>query len=77
MTEVFIGVSMAVKRHHDHGIFYKGKHLIGTGLQDQRFCPFSVMVGSMVACKQTWYWRRSREFHIWYWQATGRERVSH
>jgi hypothetical protein len=24
---------IAVKRHHDHRNFYKGKHLIGTGLQ--------------------------------------------
>ena len=27
--------SIAVNRHHDHGNFYKGKHLIGAGLQVQ------------------------------------------
>jgi hypothetical protein len=26
-------VSIAVKRHHDRSSSYKGKHLIGTGLQ--------------------------------------------
>ena len=26
-------VSIAVKRHHEHGNSYKGKHLIGAGLQ--------------------------------------------
>jgi len=29
-----------VNRHHDHGKSYKG-HLIGAGLQVQRFCPLS------------------------------------
>jgi len=29
---VFLGVSMAARRHHDQGNSYKGKHLIGTGL---------------------------------------------
>jgi hypothetical protein len=24
-----------------------------------------VIVGSMVACRQTWCWRTSREFNIW------------
>jgi hypothetical protein len=28
---------MAVKRYHDHGNSYKEKHLIGDGLQFQRF----------------------------------------
>ena len=27
--------SIAVKRHHDHSNSYKGKHLIGPGLQVQ------------------------------------------
>jgi hypothetical protein len=26
-------ISIAVKRHHEHGNSYKGKHLIGAGLQ--------------------------------------------
>ena len=30
---VLIRVSIAVKRHHDHGNSYKGKHFIGAGLQ--------------------------------------------
>ena len=34
-------VSIAVKRHHDQGNSYKGKHLIGAGLQVQRFSPSS------------------------------------
>ena len=33
--------SIAVKRHHDHGNFYKGKHFIGVNLQFQRFSPLS------------------------------------
>ena len=30
---VLVRVSVAVKRHHDHGNSHKGKHLIGAGLQ--------------------------------------------
>jgi hypothetical protein len=30
-----------VSRHHDQGKSYKGHHLIGAGLQVQRFSPFS------------------------------------
>jgi|UPI00001F6546 hypothetical protein len=32
---------ITVKRHHDHSNSYKGKHLIGAGLQFQRFSPLS------------------------------------
>jgi hypothetical protein len=32
---------IAVKRHHDQGISYKGKHVIGPGLQFQSFSPLS------------------------------------
>jgi hypothetical protein len=32
---------IAVKRHHDHGNSSEGKHLIGAGLQVQRFSPLS------------------------------------
>ena len=28
IPSVLVKVSIAVKRHHDHGNFYKGKHLI-------------------------------------------------
>ena len=38
---VLIWVSIALKRHHDQGNFYKGQHLIGTGLQVLRFSPSS------------------------------------
>jgi hypothetical protein len=31
---------MIKKRHHDQGNSYKGKHLIGAGLQFLRFSPF-------------------------------------
>jgi hypothetical protein len=31
----------AVKRHHDQGKSYKKQHLIGAGLQVQRFSPLS------------------------------------
>jgi hypothetical protein len=31
----------AVNRHHDQGNSYKGQHLIGAGLQVQRFSPLS------------------------------------
>ena len=30
---ILVRVSIAVKRHHDHGNSYKRKHLIGAGLQ--------------------------------------------
>jgi hypothetical protein len=30
-----------MKRYHDQGNFYKGRHLIGTGLQLQRFSSLS------------------------------------
>jgi hypothetical protein len=30
-----------VKRHHDHGNSYKGKHLVEDGLNFQRFSPVS------------------------------------
>jgi hypothetical protein len=32
---------IAVKRHHDQGSSYKGKHLIEAGLQFWRFSPLS------------------------------------
>jgi hypothetical protein len=30
-----------VHRHHDQSKYYKGQHLIGAGLQAQRFSPLS------------------------------------
>jgi hypothetical protein len=38
---VLVRISIAVKRHHDQGNSYKGQHLIGAGLQVQRFSPLS------------------------------------
>ena len=38
---VLLSVSIAVKRHHDQGNSYKQQHLIGAGLQVQRFNPVS------------------------------------
>jgi hypothetical protein len=39
-TFVLVRVSTAVSRHYDQGNSYKG-HLIGAGLQVQRFSPLS------------------------------------
>jgi hypothetical protein len=36
---VLVRVSVVVKRHHDHSNLYKGNHLIGDGIQFQRFSP--------------------------------------
>ena len=36
-TVVLLRVSIAEKRHHEQGNSYKGEHLIGAGLQVQRF----------------------------------------
>jgi len=61
MDRLFSQSSIAVKRHHDHGDFYKGKYLIGAGLL---FSPaIDIMAGSMVTYKQTWYWRGRYEFY--------------
>ena len=63
---VLVRVSIAVKRHHDHGNSYKGKHFIGAGLWFQRFSPLS-------SWQEAW-WHVSRhgagkapcwEFYIW------------
>ena len=45
-------VSIAVKRHHDHGDSNKGQHLVGDGLQFQRFNPVSFMAESMATYTQ-------------------------
>lgn len=37
MPCVLVKVSTAMKGQHDRGHFYKGKHLIGIGLQVQMF----------------------------------------
>ena len=61
-----------MKRYHDHGNFYKGKHFIGTGLEFQIFSPLLlldiesiiIIAGSMATCRQAWCWRQSQEFYI-------------
>ena len=42
------------KQKHDYGNSYKGKHLIGAGLQFQKFSPLSSWQ-DMAVYKQTWY----------------------
>lgn len=41
MRSVLVRVSIPVQRHHDQGDSYNGQHLIGPGLQIQRFSPLS------------------------------------
>ena len=38
-TGILVKVFITVKRQHDQSNSYKGKHLIGSGLQFQRFSP--------------------------------------
>lgn len=45
---VFVRVAVTVKRHHAHSDSYKGKHLIGNGLQF-RGLALIVMAGSTKA----------------------------
>jgi hypothetical protein len=45
---VLFRVSIPVKRNHDQSISYKSKHLIGAGLQFQRFSPLSSWQVDMV-----------------------------
>jgi hypothetical protein len=40
-TNFCLRVSIAMKRHHDQDNSYKGKHLIGAGLQFQGYSPLS------------------------------------
>jgi hypothetical protein len=53
--------SIAVKRHHGHGNFYKRKHLIGACLQ---FQSIIITVGSTVVGRQTRHWKNSQQFYI-------------
>jgi hypothetical protein len=55
LLPVLIKVSIAVMKYYDQANSYKGKHLIGAGLQFQRFSLLSSwQEGSMAACSQTW-----------------------
>jgi hypothetical protein len=42
----------AVNRHGDKGSSHKGQHLIGAGLQVQRFSPLSSRLQNMAASRQ-------------------------
>ena len=52
-TSVLIKISITLRKHHDHSKSYKGKHLIGAGLQFQRFSPLS-------SCGWGTYWLAGR-----------------
>ena len=53
---VLVRVPIAVKRHHDNGNSYKGKHLMEVVAYSLEVQSIIIMVGSMAACRQTW-WR--------------------
>jgi hypothetical protein len=53
---LYLKVSIAGKRHHDHSKCNKEKYLIGLAYSFRGSHYF--MAGSIVACRQTW-WRRS------------------
>jgi hypothetical protein len=46
---VLVRVSIALKRHHDHGNSYKGKHLIGAGLRFRGLVHYHH--GEKLACR--------------------------
>ena len=52
LVSVLVRVSIAIKRKHEHNNSYKGKPLVGAGLQFQRFSPLIIMVRSMAARTQ-------------------------
>lgn len=56
-------IYLEVKGHHDNYNSYKGKYLIESGLQIQRFNPYWSW-WSMAMCRQTRCWRMSQEFYI-------------
>ena len=61
-----------MKRHHDHGNFYKGKHLIWIGLQFQRI---STLLSWQEACDtqaDMILEKNPNSLHL-YQQAAGRE----
>ena len=72
---LLVGVSITVKRHHDHGNSYKGQHFIGTGLQvrglvhDHRGRKHGDKHG-----RQTWLLEKEpRILHLDHRQQTGRK----
>jgi hypothetical protein len=59
-------VLFAVKRHHDNGNYYKGKHLIGASSEVQFII---IMVGSMAVYRQTWLMEKELGLLQWdLWQ---------
>jgi hypothetical protein len=46
------GVSVAVKRHHDHSNFSKGEHLIGASIQLRDLAYYHHR-----DTQAAWYWR--------------------
>ena len=50
---VLVRVSIAAKRHHDHGNSHKGKHLIEAAAYSLENQTFIIMAGSMAAHRQT------------------------
>ena len=48
MPFVLVRVSIAVKRHHDHGYSYKGKHLIEVVAYISEVQSIIIMAGIMV-----------------------------
>jgi len=67
---VLVRVFIAVKRHHDQGVSYKG-HLIGADLVLE-VQSIIIVVGSMAASRQAWC-RRSQEFYILFQRQTGED----
>jgi hypothetical protein len=49
---VYLRVSVAMHRYHDHGNSYKGMHLIGAGLQFRGLVHYCHR--GMAACRQAW-----------------------
>ena len=56
--------SFTGKRHHNYGNVFKGKYLIETNLQFQKFS----LLSSWWECgtwSEIWYWRSRWEFYTW------------
>lgn len=65
VSNIFAACLTAVNRHRNHSNSNKGRRLIGSGLQFERFSQLeSWWVGSMAVLRLTWCWRRSWEFDI-------------
>ena len=57
LPAILVRVSFSVMRHHDNGNYYKGKIFNwGDLLTVSEVQAILIMVESMVACRQMWYW---------------------